>query len=224
MGQRLVPLVRGHAPLDEECGRRGLQPRLGVAVVTMVTMVAIAKAVGVVGENIPTGMDGGIEIRKGVVGGAVIGEDCSGGVGGSSSSSGSRGGWISIVAIGGAGAGCRGLIIAGGGGGGGSGSRRVSYSTGGITAVATGGADVWGVGIVVLVVLTLTGVVVQLGLRGRGRMLTVDKLLGMMSLMRGHGSGEIPKGRLSIFHRGETAHHGDCRSSNLIESIVIFEF
>ena len=138
--------MRGHAPLDEECGRRGLQPRLGVAVVTMVTMVAIAKAVGVVGENIPTGMDGGIEIRKGVVGGAVIGEDCSGGVGGSSSSSGSRGGWISIVAIGGAGAGSRGLIIAGSGGGGGSGSRRVSYSTGGITAVATGGADVWGGG------------------------------------------------------------------------------
>lgn len=212
--------MRGHAPLNEECCRRGLQPRLGIAVVAM---VAIAKAVGVVGENIPTGVDGGIEIRIGVVEGAVIGEDCSGGGGGGSSSSsiGSRGGWISIVAIGGAGAGGMGLIIAGSGGGG-SGSRRVSYSTGGITAVTTGGAGVGGVGIVVLVVLA--GVVVQLGVRVRMRMrmLTVGKLLGIMrSPMKGHGSGKIPKGRLSIFHRRETAHHGD---RNLIESIDVFEF
>ena len=118
------------------------------------------------------------------------------------------------MAIGGAGAGGRrGLIIVGSGG---SGSCRVSHSTGGITAVATRSAGVGRVGIVVLVVLT--GMVIQLGLRVRMmRMLAVGKLLGvvfrllLMSLMRGHGSGEISKGRLSIFHRRETAYHGDRR-------------
>lgn len=196
-GQRLVPLVRGHAPMDEKCCRRGLQPRLGIAVVTVVAMIAIAKAIGVsvVGKNVSTGM--GIKIRKGVAGGAVIGED---------SSSGSRGGWISIVAIGGTGVG--GLIITGssGGGCGGSGSRRVSRSAGMITAVAVGSAGVGGLAIVVLVVLT--GMVVEeLGLGLGLRLGMVGKLL--MSLMRGHGSGEISKGRLSVFHGRETAHHGD---------------
>ena len=92
------------------------------------------------------------------------------------------------------------------------GSRRVSHCAGGITIVTVGSAGVGRVEIVVLVVMIGMMVVEELGLRLGMRLGVVDELLLMMmvvvSRVRGHGSCEISKGRLSVFHGGEPAHHG----------------
>ena len=88
-----------------------------------------------------------------------------------------------------------------------SGSRGVSHGAGGMTIVTVGSAGVGRVEIVVLVVMIGMMVLKELGL-GMGM---VDELLLKMmvvSRMRGHGSCEISKGRLSVFHGGEPAHHG----------------
>ena len=97
------------------------------------------------------------------------------------------------------------LIMIGRSGSGG--SRRVGHGAGGITIVTVGSAGVGRVEIVVLVVMIGMMVLKELGL-GMGM---VDELLLKMmvvSRMRGHGSCEISKGRLSVFHGGEPAHHG----------------